>query len=179
MAIKPAVKANWIAHQKKYPYPVNAIGRRIALDDHKTLQVWREEGIAQFVKNDRPETALPTNGEVPLGTFALMSTFVELLVEELGVRGFGRDNLLQVIQHRLTRLRVKHPCLEGVTVVNDQVDFSALSSSPANLAEIINAWGELIKQIHQSGMDNLGQKVGDQKYRYVREALYQLVQLIT
>ena len=78
-----------------------------------------------------------------------------------------------MIQHRLTRLRVKHPCLEGVTVVNNQVDFSALSSSPANLTEIINAWGELIKQIHQSGMDNLGQKVGDKKYRYVREALYQ------
>ena len=58
-------------------------------------------------------------------------------------------------------------------MVNNQVDFSALSSSPANLAEIINAWGELIEQIHQSGMDNLGQKVGDQKYRYVREALYQ------
>ncbi|MEM7049380.1 MAG: hypothetical protein AAF604_06960 [Acidobacteriota bacterium] len=43
------VKKNWIEHQKKYPYPVNALGLRIDNGDDGALKIWREEGMDQFV----------------------------------------------------------------------------------------------------------------------------------
>lgn len=50
MALDPAVKKNWIEIQKKYGVPVNAIGVKIKTNDQKTLKVWQEEGIENFVK---------------------------------------------------------------------------------------------------------------------------------
>lgn len=50
MSVDPAVKKNWIEVQKKYEFPVNAIGVKIDPKDEKTLKVWKEEGIDQFVK---------------------------------------------------------------------------------------------------------------------------------
>lgn len=50
MALEPAVKKNWVEMQKKYNYPVNAIGVKIDPKDEKTLKVWKEEGIDQFLK---------------------------------------------------------------------------------------------------------------------------------
>ena len=45
------VKSNWIAIQKKYDYPVNAIGIQIAVNDYATLKIWREEGIDKFMRH--------------------------------------------------------------------------------------------------------------------------------
>lgn len=50
MTVDSAVKKNWIDVQKKHDVPVNAIGVKINPKDEKTLKVWREEGIDQFVK---------------------------------------------------------------------------------------------------------------------------------
>lgn len=50
MSVKPEVKKNWIEVQKRYSYPVNAIGVKIKQNDEKTLKVWQEEGIDKFVK---------------------------------------------------------------------------------------------------------------------------------
>ena len=50
MALDVAVKKNWIEVQKKHDYPVNAIGVKIDQKDEKTLKVWKEEGIDQYLK---------------------------------------------------------------------------------------------------------------------------------
>lgn len=50
MALKPSIKKNWIEVQKRYSYPVNAIGVKINGKDKTTLKVWKDEGIDQFVK---------------------------------------------------------------------------------------------------------------------------------
>jgi hypothetical protein len=50
MALDPAVKKNWIEIQKKYAFPVNAIGVKIDPKDQATLKVWKEEGIDEFMK---------------------------------------------------------------------------------------------------------------------------------
>ncbi|QTA86817.1 hypothetical protein [Desulfonema magnum] len=50
MALDVAVKKNWIEIQKKFNVPVNAIGVKIKPKDQKTLKVWKEEGIDQFMK---------------------------------------------------------------------------------------------------------------------------------
>ena len=47
MAVPENVKRMWIEIQKKYDFPVNAIGVRIKQQDAATLKVWREEGIDQ------------------------------------------------------------------------------------------------------------------------------------
>ncbi|WP_300673702.1 hypothetical protein [Desulfoluna sp.] len=50
MTIDSSVKKNWIDVQKKHDVPVNAIGVKISPKDEKTLRVWKDEGIDQFVK---------------------------------------------------------------------------------------------------------------------------------
>ncbi|MGL5094060.1 MAG: hypothetical protein ACRDD1_00625 [Planctomycetia bacterium] len=50
MPLEDAVKKNWIEIQKKFTYPVNAIGMKINGKDLATLQVWKDEGIYKFLK---------------------------------------------------------------------------------------------------------------------------------
>ncbi len=50
MAVAPNIKNNWVELQKKYDFPVNAIGVKIKEKDKKTLKVWQEEGIDKFLK---------------------------------------------------------------------------------------------------------------------------------
>jgi len=50
MGIDNAIKKNWIEIQKRHDVPVNAIGVKIDPKDEKTLKVWKEEGIDQFIK---------------------------------------------------------------------------------------------------------------------------------
>jgi len=50
MGLDPAIKKNWIDIQKKHDVPVNAIGIKIDSKDEKTMKVWKEEGIDQFLK---------------------------------------------------------------------------------------------------------------------------------
>ena len=50
MGLDPAVKNNWIEIQKRHDVPVNAIGVKIDPKDEKTLKVWKEEGIDEFLK---------------------------------------------------------------------------------------------------------------------------------
>jgi hypothetical protein len=50
MALSESIKKNWIEIQKKYDFPVNAIGVRIDQKDARTLKVWKDEGIDQWVK---------------------------------------------------------------------------------------------------------------------------------
>jgi len=50
MSIDESIKKNWIEIQKKFDVPVNAIGVKIDSGDEKTMNVWKDEGIDQFVK---------------------------------------------------------------------------------------------------------------------------------
>jgi hypothetical protein len=50
MPLDARVKKSWEELQKKYGYPVNAIGVKIADKDAMTLKVWKDEGIDKFMK---------------------------------------------------------------------------------------------------------------------------------
>ena len=50
MSIDNAIKKNWIEIQKRHDVPVNAIGVKIDPKDERTLKVWKEEGIDDFIK---------------------------------------------------------------------------------------------------------------------------------
>jgi hypothetical protein len=50
-ALDPRIKRNWEDIQKKYKYPVNAIGVKIDPKDKETLRIWRENGIDKFIKD--------------------------------------------------------------------------------------------------------------------------------
>jgi hypothetical protein len=50
MSVPEHVKKSWVEIQKRYDHPVNAIGVKIDNKDARTLKVWRDEGIDQFVK---------------------------------------------------------------------------------------------------------------------------------
>ncbi|MEM9825497.1 MAG: hypothetical protein AAF958_02850 [Planctomycetota bacterium] len=50
MALPEHIRKNWIEIQKRYEFPVNAIGVKIVDKDVKTLAVWKEEGIDEHLK---------------------------------------------------------------------------------------------------------------------------------
>ena len=50
MPLNPSVLKTWQDLQKKFPYPVNAIGVKIPAKDHATLKTWLETGIDKFMK---------------------------------------------------------------------------------------------------------------------------------
>ena len=50
MGLDSAIKKNWIEIQKQHDVPMNAIGVKISPKDKKTLKVWKEEGIDEFIK---------------------------------------------------------------------------------------------------------------------------------
>ena len=50
MALDPNVKDNWESLQEKYNVPVDALGRPIDQNDTETLNVWKNEGIDQFLQ---------------------------------------------------------------------------------------------------------------------------------
>ena len=49
MPVDPKVKKQWEKLQEKYNFPVDALGRPIDSKDQKTLRVWRDEGIDNFM----------------------------------------------------------------------------------------------------------------------------------
>lgn len=50
MALNAVIRKNWIEIQKKHSVPVSAIGIKIDPRDEKTMKVWKDEKIDQFVK---------------------------------------------------------------------------------------------------------------------------------
>ena len=50
MGLDNAKKKNWIEIQQRHDVPVNAIGVKIDPKDQRTLKVWKEEGIDDFIK---------------------------------------------------------------------------------------------------------------------------------
>lgn len=52
MALDSRIKKNWIEIQKRNTVPVNAIGVKINPKDEKTMRVWKEEGIDEYLKKD-------------------------------------------------------------------------------------------------------------------------------
>jgi hypothetical protein len=50
MPLDPNIRKQWEKLQEKYNYPVDALGRPMDPKDQKTLKVWRDEGLDQFLK---------------------------------------------------------------------------------------------------------------------------------
>jgi hypothetical protein len=48
--LDPRIKKAWEELQKRFDFPVNAIGVRINPRDQATLKVWKDEGIDKFLK---------------------------------------------------------------------------------------------------------------------------------
>jgi hypothetical protein len=48
-ALDAGVRATWVAVQKRHSVPVTAIGVPIATSDVLLLELWRRQGIDQFV----------------------------------------------------------------------------------------------------------------------------------
>lgn len=51
MPLDPGIKDNWQKLQSQYNYPVDAVGRPIDQNDQDTLNVWKDEGIDQFMSS--------------------------------------------------------------------------------------------------------------------------------
>ena len=101
-----------------------------------------------------------------------MSDFIEQLIEELGDKGFGRDNLLKVVQYRSARLRASYPFLQSVYIVDGKVDLSTLPSESLDAKEMGEALGALIRGICYSARGILGPEEAEAKYRRVYNPFY-------
>lgn len=103
-------------------------------------------------------------------SLSLISNFIEELLEEFGERGFGRENLLQVVQKRLEVMQVQYPLLQSVEIVNGKVDLSSLeSASDGGMRESL---GRLVEEIYLGSAERLGPKAAQFKYSQVRNGFW-------
>jgi predicted regulator of Ras-like GTPase activity (Roadblock/LC7/MglB family) len=102
----------------------------------------------------------------------VMSGFIEQLMEELGDKGFGRDDLLKVVDYRLAKLTASYPFLRSVRIVDGKVDPSPLASESLDARKVGEALGTLIKGICYSARGILGPEEAEGKYRRVYDPFY-------
>ncbi len=121
---------------------------------------------AKRLKAKMAESAEAAGDRLP-DVLRAMSDFIEQLMEELGDRGFGRDDLLKVVEYRLARLRAGYPFLQSVSTVGGKVDLSSLSSEPLEAREVGEALGALVQGICHSARGILGPEEAEAKYRRV------------
>jgi hypothetical protein len=127
------------------------------------------EKIAEGEKEpERKETA-PARLPEALQT---MSDFIEQLMEELGDKGFGREDLLKVIDYRLTKLRASYPFLQSASIADGKLDLSPLPSKSLDAKEVGEALGALIRGICYSARGILGLEEAEAKYRRVYNPFY-------
>jgi hypothetical protein len=101
-----------------------------------------------------------------------MSDFIEQLIEELGDKGFGRDDLLKVVEYRSAKLRASYPFLQSVNIVNGKIDLWPLLSESLDAKEVGEALGALIRGICYSARGILGPEEAEAKYRRVYNPFY-------
>jgi predicted regulator of Ras-like GTPase activity (Roadblock/LC7/MglB family) len=112
----------------------------------------------------------------PLGlaeALRAMSDFVEQLMEELGDRGFGREDLLKIIEYRLTKLKASYPFIQSVSISGGKVDLSSLLSESLDAEDVGEALGALIRGICYSTRGILGLEEAEARYRRVYHPFYQ------
>ena len=64
MALDPIVKKNWIELQKRYDYPVNALGMRIDPKDDFTINVWKTEYDVVSISGAAREALVIADGPI-------------------------------------------------------------------------------------------------------------------
>jgi hypothetical protein len=95
------------------------------------------------------------------------------LMEELGDRGFGREDLLKIIEYRLARLKASYPFLKSVSIVEGKVDLAPLQLESLDAGEVGEALGTLIRGICYSAKGILGSEEAKARYRRVYHPFYQ------
>ena len=112
---------------------------------------------------------------VPTGlseALQVMSDFIGQLMVELGDKGLGRDDLLKIVEYRLTKLRASYPFLQSVGIVEGTVELSPLLSESLDAREVGEALGALIRGICYSARGILGPEEAEAKYHRVYDPFY-------
>jgi len=102
-----------------------------------------------------------------------MSNFIEQLMEELGDKGFGREDLLKIIEYRLIKLKASYPFIQAVSISGGKVDLSLLLSESLDAEDVGEALGALIRGICYSARGILGLEEAEARYRRVYHPFYQ------
>jgi predicted regulator of Ras-like GTPase activity (Roadblock/LC7/MglB family) len=122
-------------------------------------------------KKKAPESAQAAPSGLPEALQA-MSDFIEQLLEELGDKGFGRDDLLKIVEYRLAKLRTSYPFLQSVRISEGKVDLSLLPPESLDARQVGEALAALIKGICYSARGILGSEEAEAKYRRVYDPFF-------
>ena len=136
-----------------------------------TTNVAAKKLKAKIAKKEEPKRMEAAPGGLPEALQA-MSDFIEQLMEELGDKGFGQDNLLKIVEYRLAKLRASYPFLQSIRIVGGKVDLSSLPSESLDARETGEALGALIRGICYSARGILGPEEAEAKYRRVYDPFY-------
>ncbi len=121
--------------------------------------------VVQSSQAGQEAVTAPVGGRVAV--CQLMSEVMNSLIERFGDHGFGRDNLVKVLGHRLRRLQTQYPFLAQVGLMTSKIDFTPLVASSAPVESLAQAWSTLIQEVYQSGLDNIGLKKTQEYYQQV------------
>jgi predicted regulator of Ras-like GTPase activity (Roadblock/LC7/MglB family) len=136
-----------------------------------TANVAAKKLRGKIAKKEEPERKEAAPGGLPEALQA-MSDFIEQLMEELGDKGFGRDNLLKIVEYRLAKLGASYPSLQSMRIVEGKVDLSSLPSESLDAREAGESLEALIRGICYSARGILGPEEAEAKYRRVYDSFY-------
>ena len=142
----------------------NVAAKKLKTEVEKKEAVKEEGEKAPEIKEAAPD-GLP-------GALRAMSDFIEQLIEELGDKGFGREDLLKIVEYRLAKLRASYPFVQSVRTIEGKVDLSPLPPESLDAREVGEALGALIKGICYSARGILGPEEAEAKYRRVYDPFF-------
>lgn len=137
-----------------------------------TANVAAKKLKAEMAKKQEPEDMEASPPGLAEALLA-MSDFIEQLMGELGDTGFGREDLLKIVEYRLTKLKGSYPFLRYVSIVEDKVDLSPLLLESLGAREVGEALGALIRGICYSARGILGLEEAEARYHRVYHPFYQ------
>lgn len=102
-----------------------------------------------------------------------MAIFLDLLTEEFGDRGLGRQEFLRACEFRASRLSSHYPFLSAVRVTGDKIDISSLPLTEVDPKTIGEGLEHLVAGLCLTARSVLGSGPAVEKYQKVYEPFRQ------
>jgi hypothetical protein len=109
----------------------------------------------------------------PLTAIQVMASFVNVLVEEFGDRGMGRQKLLDLMSPVLTKLGTQYPFFQAVKIADGRIDLSPLALSAVPMTQLVPAWGDLVTELCIAAARVLGERSVAMRYHHVGGLVYE------
>ena len=132
--------------------------------------------VVKSLREGEPGAAEPGRAAAPAHlreAVRAMAIFLDLLTEEFGNRGLGRQEFLRACEFRASRLSSHYPFLSAVRVTGDKIDISSLPLTEVDPKTIGEGLEHLVAGLCLTARSVLGSGPAVEKYQKVYEPFRQ------